>query len=62
MNKQKINYLIDLGMLIALILSIGALPLGAREVHSFSGLIFLVLFIAHFVMHWKIFIVMHNNK
>jgi hypothetical protein len=61
MNKQKINYFIDLGMFITLAISMLAIPLKIRDAHELFGGIFLVLFVVHLAMHWKMFIIMHKN-
>ncbi|MBU4299984.1 MAG: DUF4405 domain-containing protein [Nanoarchaeota archaeon] len=67
MNRFKLNYLIDTGLLIsgAVVIITGILKLyserSLREIHDISGVLFTFLILAHIVLHFDWIINATNN-
>ena len=61
MNKVKLNYVIDMVMLLVflicaitgILLLVGVRGITIKDIHNLSGIILLALVIIHFVLHWK---------
>ncbi|MDD5178199.1 MAG: DUF4405 domain-containing protein [Candidatus Nanoarchaeia archaeon] len=63
MNKNKLNYFIDIGALISgtIVLATGILklnifrisPMALTPAHDWSGIIFAVFVLIHFMLHFK---------